>query len=83
MIAWAIALILAVFFGCRPFRYTWDKTVPGGHCVNENAVGYGITATNIVTDIVVLVLPIPWLWKLQLETSRKLAIVGIFLLGCL
>lgn len=83
MIAWALSVSIAIFLDCQPFRYTWDKTIPGGHCINQNAQSFGVTATNIVTDIVVLVLPIPWLWKLQMESSRKLAIILLFLLGCL
>lgn len=83
MVAWALALIISIFASCQPFRYIWDKTIPGGHCINVNAQSYVITAINIATDIVLLVLPVPWLWNLQMETSRKLAIIMIFLLGCL
>jgi len=81
MIGWCIALIFAVAFSCSPIGYFWDKSIKGGHCINENNLSYGITAANIVTDITVLVLPIPWLIHLQMKTSRKLAIGGIFILG--
>ena len=83
MIGWCIALILAVIFSCSPIGYFWDKSIKGGHCINENNLSYGITAANIVTDITVLVLPIPWLIHLQMKTSRKVALVGIFILGSL
>lgn len=83
MIAWCIALIFAVIFSCRPLAYFWDKTIKGGSCINENNLAYGITATNIITDIIVLVLPVPWLWNLQMAATRKMAIIGIFLLGSL
>ena len=83
MIAWFISLVFAVIFSCHPVAFFWDKTIKGGTCIDENDLAYGITATNIVTDIVVLVLPIPWLWNLQMVSARKVAIVGIFLLGSL
>ncbi|KAK3170138.1 hypothetical protein OEA41_009524 [Lepraria neglecta] len=81
MVGWCIALIFSVIFGCKPVGYFWDKTIQGGHCINENVLSYGITAANIATDIIVLVLPIPWLWNLQMRTSKKLALSGIFVLG--
>ena len=83
MLGWCIALIFSVIFGCKPVGYFWDKTIQGGHCINENVLSYGITAANIATDIIVLVLPIPWLWNLQMRTSKKLALSGIFVLGSL
>ncbi|KAL8647378.1 MAG: hypothetical protein Q9226_006456, partial [Calogaya cf. arnoldii] len=30
-----------------------------------------------------LVLPIPWLWDLRLACTKKLALIGLFMLGCL
>ena len=83
MIAWCVSLIFAVVFSCRPVAFFWDKTIKGGTCIDENNLAYGITATNIVTDIVVLILPIPWMWGLQMPAAKKMAIVGMFLLGSL
>lgn len=83
MIAWFISLVFAIIFSCRPVAFFWDKTIKGGSCINENNLAYGITATNIVTDFVVLLLPIPWLLKLQLPMAKKIGIIGIFLLGSL
>ena len=82
-LAWCIALIFSIIFSCKPVQFFWDKNIPGGRCLNENSLSYGITAANIATDIAVLVLPLPWLWRLQMNFNRKVAISGIFLLGCL
>ena len=38
-------------------------------------------AYNIASDIVILVLPIPIVWRLRLPKSKKLAVTGIFLMG--
>ena len=83
-IAWFIAYILLFFFTCIPFAYYWDKSIPGGHCMNENHIGYyGTTPPDILTNIVLLVLPIPYLWKLQMRKAKKIAITAIFVLGTL
>ncbi|CAF9915440.1 MAG: hypothetical protein HETSPECPRED_002489 [Heterodermia speciosa] len=81
-IAWFIAYIFLFFFTCIPFAYYWDKSIPGGHCMNENHIGYyGTTPPDILTNIVLLVLPIPYLWKLQMRKAKKIAITAIFVLG--
>ena len=81
MIGWWLSLVFAVIFSCHPVNYFWNKSVPNGHCINENILAYGVTAVNIVTDLAVLCLPIPWLWTLQMPLSRKLGLIGIFCLG--
>ena len=83
MFLWCLAHIITVIFSCQPIPYFWDRTIKGGKCINENNFSYGTSAANILTDIAVLVLPIPWLWRLQMKTEKKVAIAGIFLLGSL
>ncbi|KAL8766982.1 MAG: hypothetical protein Q9209_006394 [Squamulea sp. 1 TL-2023] len=74
-------LMLTAFLHCRPLAYYWDRSIPNGHCVNDNLIGYTITAFNIVTDLVVLILPIPWLWGMNMVVPKRIAIVGLFVLG--
>ncbi|KAL8893717.1 MAG: hypothetical protein Q9192_004995 [Flavoplaca navasiana] len=83
-VAWLIASLVAQFLLCRPFQYFWDKSIPGGTCINIKHVAYFITSPpDILTSIAILILPIPSLWGLQMQRRRKLAISGIFLLASL
>ncbi|KAL8993916.1 MAG: hypothetical protein Q9169_005990 [Polycauliona sp. 2 TL-2023] len=82
-ILWWIGLILTAFLHCRPFAYNWDRSIPNGHCTDDNLIGYTITSFNIVTDLVVLVLPIPWLWGMNMAVPKRMAVVGLFVLGSL
>ena len=36
---------------------------------------------NIVTDLVILCLPLPVLWNLQMAKQRKKQLTGVFALG--
>ncbi|KAL8820355.1 MAG: hypothetical protein Q9223_001404 [Gallowayella weberi] len=82
IVAWFIAFIISQFLSCWPLQFWWDKSIPGGHCVNLNHIAYYVTSPpDILTNIAILVLPIPWLWGLQLETRRKFALTFIFFLG--
>ncbi|KAL8774200.1 MAG: hypothetical protein Q9194_004095 [Teloschistes cf. exilis] len=82
VIAWFIAFIVSQFLTCRPIAFYWDKSIPGGHCINSNHVAYYITSPpDILTNVAILVLPIPWLWNLQMQRRRKVVLTFIFLLG--
>jgi len=57
--------------------------LPGGHCGNQ-ILSFRITGIlNIVSDIVVLVLPLKYLLGLQVALYRKVVLVTAFLLGVL
>ena len=73
--------MFSVIFACVPISYYWDKSIAGGHCININYLGYGITGAGFLTDLLIWLLPVPWLWSLQMKLPRKLAVIGIFLLG--
>lgn len=81
LVAWCIALTFTIIFSCQPVAFFWDRTIKRGSCIDELKMGYGMTATNVVTDFVVLFLPVPTLWNVQMATANKRAIFGIFLLG--
>ncbi|CAO1599701.1 hypothetical protein XANCAGTX0491_003417 [Xanthoria calcicola] len=83
-VAWFIASIVVNFLTCRPFQYFWDRSIPGGKCINSNNLAYAITSPpDILTSLALLILPIPLLWGLQMPRRKKLAITGIFVLGSL
>src|SRR6478735_1860698 len=53
-------------FQCTPIRWNWDRF--GGEdvdfwCMDLNKLQWSINITNIIFDVVVLVLPIPLIWK--------------------
>ncbi|KAI4289045.1 MAG: hypothetical protein L6R35_001694 [Caloplaca aegaea] len=80
--AWFLAFILASFLTCRPIQYFWDKSIPGGQCANVLHITYYVTSPpDILTNFAILVLPLPWLWNLQMQLRRKLVIICILALG--
>lgn len=83
IIAWATATILAGFFICQPFAFNWDKSIPGGWCGNQ-VLSFQITgALNIVTDLTVLLLPLPVLVKLRMPVYQRIVLLAVFSLGLL
>ncbi len=83
IIMWASATILMGFLMCQPFAFNWDQTIPGGHCGNQ-VLSYKITgALNLVTDFIVLLLPMPYLYGLNLALYKKLVLMVTFAVGLL
>ncbi|KAI9036935.1 putative integral membrane protein [Aspergillus affinis] len=81
IVAWAIATILAGCLICRPFAFNWDQTIPGGSCGNQVTSFTATGVINLVTDVVVLVIPMPLLYRLQMATYKKVTLITVFGLG--
>lgn len=79
LVCWWIGINCLAIFTCWPVSKSWKK-IPG-HCADTQHTFLAATTTNIFADVVLLVLPIPMLWKLHLETNRKVALLGIFVCG--
>ena len=77
-----IALFLATVFECTPIRKSWIARTPG-HCFPQKVLPYTSGTLNVASDILVLVLPIPCIWGLNMKIGRKLRVLSVFGLGIL
>ncbi|KAL9620508.1 MAG: hypothetical protein Q9160_004977 [Pyrenula sp. 1 TL-2023] len=67
-------------FACRPVRGFYDASV-SAKCINDVRFYWATAILNIVTDMYILVLPMPIVWRLHTTMRRRLAISAIFMLG--
>lgn len=71
-------------FQCAPIHYFWTQwgLNPGkGTCIDTIRYYRYQAMPNILSDIILLILPLSEIWKLQLPRNQKTALSGIFLLG--
>ncbi|PWY84796.1 hypothetical protein BO70DRAFT_361195 [Aspergillus heteromorphus CBS 117.55] len=80
VLVWAATVSLISIFSCRPIRGFWDKSLTA-NCVNSKAFYVGNAVPNIITDILILVLPVRMVWTLQTTLMQKVTLSGIFSLG--
>ncbi|KAK7926763.1 hypothetical protein PG985_003761 [Apiospora marii] len=81
--SWAIATIVAGCLICQPISKNWDLNMTGGHC-GDQVLSFTVTGViNLITDVMVLVLPLRHLYKLQVPTQQRVVLVGVFSLGFL
>jgi hypothetical protein len=68
---------------CFPHEKIWDKTIPGGHCLNERLLIVAVTVINSISDAVILIFPQRVIWNLNLSLSKKIITSGAFTVGLL
>ncbi|EPS32393.1 hypothetical protein PDE_07353 [Penicillium oxalicum 114-2] len=82
IILWAACGILAGCFTCIPTEKLWNPMIPGG-CMDLGKFYYGLQIPNIVTDAVILVMPMHIVWGLPISKAQKTGLSIIFILGLL
>lgn len=80
IIGWCIAINFLALFTCIPIRKAWTPTVPG-HCLRTQSTFLGTAISNIVIDVIVLILPMPMIYRLHIGTIRKIGLVAVFAAG--
>jgi hypothetical protein len=76
-----IATLFVDIFQCRPIAYVYDMSIPGGTCIDQGGFYVSTAALNLLTDLVVLSIPIIITWSLQMPLRRKIAVCIILCLG--
>lgn len=81
-ISWAIAIILVCIFQCSPVSKAWNPALPG-ECLDLKGSFIGNAVPNIVTDVLILALPIRYVWKMVPDRTLRWQLTIVFLLGSL
>ncbi|CAK3920277.1 hypothetical protein AC579_6149 [Lecanosticta acicola] len=81
VVSYGIALACSLIFACTPLVRVWDVTVTEGHCINRGKIYLATAGLNATTDIVILILPMPMIYKLQVKRIQKLGLLFIFSIG--
>jgi len=73
--------VLSTVFQCWPIQYYWNFMSVRGKCMDKAGVTFANAGVNILTDLLLIVIPVPMLWKLQLPQRQKLILMFIFGVG--
>ncbi|KAL4806071.1 hypothetical protein BDV18DRAFT_160139 [Aspergillus unguis] len=83
----SIASFFVLLLTCIPPSKFWDVTgTAEGDCMlaESQQSFYEINGiSNIITDVLIYLLPIPMLWNVRISMRRKAALSGVFGLGIL
>ncbi|KAI9640544.1 hypothetical protein NHQ30_010842 [Ciborinia camelliae] len=87
---WVLGTILILYsvistpiliFLCSPIRAYWDVRIKDAKCLNRDLFQTYSALPNIITDIAMLILPLPIIWKLQAPTRLKVGLSLTFLVA--
>ncbi|KAH9906431.1 hypothetical protein F4778DRAFT_648835 [Xylariomycetidae sp. FL2044] len=78
--SYCIAIALVTIFQCTPISAAYDHLVQG-KCINNARFWFANAAFSIITDVIILVLPMPLVYKLQVTRVQKVALTMVFALG--
>jgi hypothetical protein len=82
-VCWGIATWIVNLNVCTPIAFFYDKSIVGGSCKDQAISGTISGALSLLGDVLILVLPLPMVWHLQINVRQKIALFGIFMLGTL
>lgn len=74
-----IVLTFLNIFQCRPVRAAFDRDT--GTCIDVVSLYLSSAPINVLTDLAILLLPLPILTRLRLEFRQKVALVATFTVG--
>ncbi|KAI0909944.1 hypothetical protein F4823DRAFT_592131 [Ustulina deusta] len=75
-----LGLFIGIVFFCLPIGKAWNNAL-SGHCANPVVLAWLSGAWNALVDIYVLILPIPFIWKLNMAPKRKRRLIAVFGVG--
>ncbi|CAI6312954.1 unnamed protein product [Periconia digitata] len=80
---WAITFDLAFIWMCKgDFNAAFGPPAEVAEkCIDAPLLAYIFSISDFITDALIILIPIPFVWKLQLSVQKKLAVTSIFLLG--
>jgi hypothetical protein len=76
----SLLIFFLTIFICTPVPYFWDRDIEG-KCMDLQAVAYASSASAIVQDFILLILPLVFIRNLHLRRRRKIGAALMFSIG--
>lgn len=80
VVGWIVSSLFSTAFQCTPVAKAWIPTLPG-HCIQDFAWYSSTAAISTVTDLYILLLPVPMIWALKTSVKRRVYLLGAFFLA--
>lgn len=82
MILNSLIILFVALFACNPVNSFWNRDIKG-KCINIQAMAYAVSASALIQDLILLILPIGFIRNLQMKRFRKAAVGFMFCIGTL
>ncbi|KAG8625880.1 hypothetical protein KVT40_006281 [Elsinoe batatas] len=79
-VGFGISYFFAILFACAPVAKSWNPSL-AGKCFPVAPFYYGTSIINCCIDLMLFLLPIPLLWRLQMNKRKQIGLSLAFGLG--
>ncbi|KAM6513288.1 hypothetical protein FALCPG4_015729 [Fusarium falciforme] len=80
--SYTITIAGLLLFGCHPIRASWDPyAFATGKCVDTAVLYIAIAVANIVSDVVLFIIPLPTIVRLKMPVAQKIGAAIMFGIG--
>ena len=76
---YVIALVIKIRM-CDPVPGYWDLSIDA-QCLDQRAALVADSVISVVSDLIILILPLPMTWSLQMSRNKKLRVTGMLSAG--
>lgn len=70
-----------MLFHCNPIRKAFDFGIVGGSCLDVGVLYMATAVSNIITDVMLFILPMPMIFNLRMKLAQKIGAALIFAIG--
>lgn len=81
IVGWSLTTFFGSILQCVPIEKATMAFLPG-HCISYSKLSLTMTVCNVVTDLVIIALPIPLVLNLNAANKTKVIIILSFAAGC-
>ncbi|TLD14713.1 hypothetical protein PspLS_11081 [Pyricularia sp. CBS 133598] len=89
--AWVVAILATTIFECLPVNAYWERfdlenPMPFDQfkcTVDSKRFFIGTAIPTVVTNLLLLAMPVPYVWRLRMPTPQKVAVLAVFLFGAI
>ncbi|KAJ0160230.1 hypothetical protein CTA2_8342 [Colletotrichum tanaceti] len=76
----SLSILFSSIFPCNPIQSAYDLVTPGT-CIDRVATFKATAVFGVITDVMIICLPIPMVVKLQVSTRKKIGLLSLFAIG--
>ncbi|KAM3459817.1 hypothetical protein NHJ6243_006549 [Beauveria neobassiana] len=75
---YTVAIAIIMLFHCNPVRKAFDLRIQTGACLDTGILYMATAVSNILTDVMLFLLPTPMVLRLEMDRAQKMGAIAIF-----
>ena len=68
---------MTTILSCHPIQGFWEQSI-AHTCINNLDFALGVNIPNIIFDVIIMALPLGWLWRIRNSLSQKIALAVVY-----